>query len=64
MGFYGGTLAAHNHTSTPGDGGVLSNLGISGTVTASGVATAANGTLTTNLATLNQAMQYGLLGGN
>lgn len=36
-----GSLSNHNHTSVPGDGGVLSNLNVTGTLASSGVATLA-----------------------
>jgi hypothetical protein len=36
-----GSLSNHDHTAVPGDGGVLSNLAITGTVSSSGVASLA-----------------------
>ena len=33
MGFYGGILKAHNHTTAAGDGGQLNDLATTGTIT-------------------------------
>lgn len=66
MASYFGTLKNHNHTSTVGDGGQLTNLSVAngltvssgnlavsaGTMQSSGVATAADPAATTNLSTL------------
>jgi hypothetical protein len=57
MGYYGGTLAAHNHSATPGDGGQLSSPTIAGTVTVT-----AQPTATLQLSTLEIALAAALLG--
>lgn len=42
-----GSLSNHNHTSVPGDGGVLSNLGVTGTVSGTGIVTGGTGVVAT-----------------
>lgn len=49
--YQGGTIKNHNHTSSAGDGGQLSNLSVSGTLTATGGAVSLSSTTITG--TLN-----------
>jgi len=59
-----GVLKAHNHTSQVGDGGTLSNLQVTGTVTSTGKMTAgADPTAALDLTTLEIAAGLSLLFG-
>lgn len=59
-------LANHNHTSTPGDGGVLSNLSVTGSVSATAVMTEAGspGATAQDIPTITWAGLMALLTGN
>lgn len=78
MGWYGGTLAPHNHTAVTGQGGVLSNLSVTGTLSATGNIASSGGNIASttayaqaglaaalagDLPRLDQTILLGLLGG-
>lgn len=62
MGWYGGQLAPHNHTAVSGQGGVLSNLSVTGTLSATGDIASSAGNISSTAAYAQAGLPAALAG--